>query len=176
MIKLLFDTVVAAAAEPPESPTPLSERWTFERLMGRSPERNLELQSAVDAQHPGRWTLAEGDSEMGRGGSGVVLQSTDNRLGLVAIKFSQGEEVQKLEREVALMQRVAHPNVCRYFEHYQLRGGLFAVVLELVQKRSYNQRLNYPTDSTTISLMCWLALARCAVGWRLVSTASSSVS
>jgi hypothetical protein len=94
-------------------------------------ERLQLLQKAVEAWHPQRWVLRR---EVGRGGSGFVYQCTDARLGLIAIKFSHGREPRKLEREAALMQRVAHEGVCKLFE-YQVRTGP-----RLVHHRDYRRR------------------------------------
>eukprot|EP01047_Picozoa_sp_COSAG01_P089259 COSAG01_NODE_21408_length_903_cov_2.309701_1_plen_250_part_01 len=105
------------AAAVPEAPTPRSTRYWGELLFepARQEERRAALQAAVDTWYPRRLTL--GQRELGRGSSGVVFACTDKRLGRVAIKFSHAAEPQKLEREAALMQRVAHDNICALREH-----------------------------------------------------------
>eukprot|EP01043_Picozoa_sp_COSAG02_P055461 COSAG02_NODE_6430_length_3572_cov_8.968129_5_plen_273_part_01 len=152
MVQLMFSNVVTgvrartsmrtSSTPPPEralaeSPTPSSKRWTPHRLMNESPERTSALQEAIEAQHARRWTLSE--SELGRGGNGVVFACEDKRLGQVAIKFVQADDPQKMQREAALMQRVAHPHICKYYEHFLLSGGLFGFVLELLDGGSLAQ-------------------------------------
>jgi serine/threonine protein kinase len=113
---------------PHEASTGHSQRWTAARLAGSTAERRIALQQAVDSWKKNRWVLSDG--ELGRGASGVVFESVDQRLGKVAIKFVYGETPQKLEREAALMQRVAHPFICKYYDHADLGGNLCAMVLE----------------------------------------------
>ena len=50
--------------------------------------------------------------------SGAVVKCSDSRLGQIAVKFSYSDETRKLEREVALMQRVAHDRICRLYEYH----------------------------------------------------------
>ena len=101
---------------------------------------------------------------LGFGSSGVVIQCADKRLGQVAIKFICSREPDPLRREVAFMQRVAHPNVCRYIEQCTLGGGLFAVILELLDislaqlvERAPNGQLP-EADVTQMSLQILAAL------------------
>jgi hypothetical protein len=111
-----------------EGDPPQSERWTEERLFSPTLGRHDALQSALDAWHDGRWILTE--TELGRGSAGVVIRCSDRRLGSVAIKFSRVKEPKKLEREAALMQRVAHAHVCKLYEHGEIGGGLCGLVME----------------------------------------------
>ena len=104
--------------------------------MEGTPERDAVLQKVVDARQRGRWKLT---AELGRGSAGVVFGSADNRFGQVAIKFSHAEDPKTLKREVTLLQRVAHPHICRYYEHHELHSGLWAVVLELLDGGSLAQ-------------------------------------
>ena len=69
----------------------------------------------------------------------MVFACDDKRLGQVAIKFSAAEDPEKLQREARLMQRVAHPHICKYYEHFALGGGLSGVVLELLDGGSLAQ-------------------------------------
>ena len=76
-----------------------------------------------------------------------MFRSTDTRLGEIAIKFSHSDEPRKLEREAALMQRVAHERVCRLYEHHVSEDGqLFGMVLELLGKGCLAQRIQEATD------------------------------
>eukprot|EP01045_Picozoa_sp_COSAG04_P001762 COSAG04_NODE_60_length_30221_cov_15.908837_9_plen_246_part_00 len=128
----------STSGSPPQVSSP---RGGWGRLLASStPERRATLQSVLDEWRPGRWTLSEG--ELGRGSSGAVFQSSDSRLGHVAIKFTHGHEQNKLEREAALMQRVAHQHICKLYEHHvSADGQLFAMVLELLQNGSLAQRI-----------------------------------
>lgn len=136
------DAALASSPVPaavPEAPTPLSERWVAV-LASAGPNRRLRLQTLLDTWRPQRWVIDE--QELGRGSSGAVFRSTDNRLGEVAIKFSHSDQPRKLEREAALMQRVAHEHVCRLYEyHISEDGQLFGMMLELLEKGSLAQRV-----------------------------------
>ena len=127
-----------------EAPTPPSERWGAV-LASAGPDRRLRLQTLLDTWRPQRWVIDE--QELGRGSSGAVFRSTDNRLGEVAIKFSHSDQPRKLEREAALMQRVAHEHVCRLYEyHISEDGQLFGMMLELLEKGSLAQRVKEAAD------------------------------
>lgn len=102
------------AAPPSEAPTPPSMRWGS-LLSTSSAERKTALQGSLDAWHSGRWQLRQ---ELGSGSSGAVFEATDMRLGRVAIKFTHSKERKKLDREAALMQKVAHERVCHLYEYY----------------------------------------------------------
>eukprot|EP01047_Picozoa_sp_COSAG01_P087612 COSAG01_NODE_20235_length_964_cov_1.375723_2_plen_206_part_01 len=108
---------LSAPAVVSEAPTPRSTRYWRQLLFdpARQVQRHAALQAAADAWHPKRWTLEQ--VALGNGSSGVVFACTDRQLGQVAIKFSYAEEPQKLEREAALMQRVAHENICALRAH-----------------------------------------------------------
>ncbi len=99
---------------PSEAPTPPSMRWG-PLLSTSSAERQTALQGSLDAWHSGRWELGQ---ELGSGSSGAVLLSADMRLGRVAIKFTHNEDRKKLDREAALMQKVAHERICHLYEHH----------------------------------------------------------
>ena len=76
-----------------------------------------------------------------------MFQSSDSRLGQVAIKFSHSDEPRKLEREVALMQRVAHDRICRLYErHVSTDGQLFGMVMELLEMGNLAQRIKDSKD------------------------------
>ena len=129
---------------PHEALTPLSERWVAV-LASAGPDRTRRLQRVLDGWRPDRWVIDE--QELGHGSSGAVFRSTDTRLGEIAIKFSHSDEPRKLEREAALMQRVAHERVCRLYEHHVSGDGqLFGMVLELLGKGSLEQRIQDATD------------------------------
>jgi hypothetical protein len=130
----------------PESPTPHSARYWTQLLFdpARQTQRLEALQRAADTWCAGRWVLA--GQELGHGSSGVVVRCTDKRLGAVAIKFASAAEPQRLEREAALMQRVAHPNICSLREHRLLEGGLFGMVLELMDGGSLQQQIAEAPD------------------------------
>jgi hypothetical protein len=129
---------------PHEALTPLSERWVAV-LASAGPDRTRRLQRVLDGWHPHRWVIDE--HELGHGSSGAVFRSTDTRLGEIAIKFSHSDEPRKLEREAALMQRVAHERVCRLYEHHVSEDGqLFGMVLELLGKGSLAQRIQEATE------------------------------
>jgi hypothetical protein len=129
---------------PHEALTPLSERWVAV-LASAGPDRTRRLQRVLDGWRPDRWVIDE--HELGHGSSGAVFRSTDTRLGEIAIKFSHSDEPRKLEREAALMQRVAHERVCRLYEHHVSEDGqLFGMVLELLGKGCLAQRIQEATD------------------------------
>jgi len=129
---------------PHEALTPLSERWVAV-LASAGPDRARRLQRVLDGWHPHRWVIDE--HELGHGSSGAVFRSTDTRLGEIAIKFSHSDEPRKLEREAALMQRVAHERVCRLYEHHVSEDGqLFGMVLELLGKGCLAQRIQEATE------------------------------
>ena len=132
------------AGSPHEALTPLSERWVAV-LASAGPDRTRRLQRVLDGWRPDRWVIDE--HELGHGSSGAVFRSTDTRLGEIAIKFSHSDEPRKLEREAALMQRVAHERVCRLYEHHVSEDGqLFGMVLELLGKGCLAQRIQEATD------------------------------
>ena len=123
---------IAAAQSPgvPEAQTPLSTRWGRMLASPRAEDRRAALQAALDGWRPQRWIIEP--QELGHGGSGVVFKALDSRLGVVAIKFVYSEEVQKLEREAALMQRVAHDRICRVYEYHVAQDRrLGGMILEL---------------------------------------------
>ena len=129
---------------PHEALTPLSERWVAV-LASAGPDRTRRLQRVLDGWRPDRWVIDE--QELGHGSSGAVFRSTDTRLGEIAIKFSHSDEPRKLEREAALMQRVAHERVCRLYEHHVSKDGqLFGMVLELLGKGCLGQRIQEAAD------------------------------
>ena len=99
-------------------------------------------QAALDRWHGGRWSLA---GELGRGSSGAVFQSSDSQLGEVAIKFVQRDEPGRLEREIALLQRVAHENVCRLYEH-RVDERTVCMVMELLEQGNLAQRIRESLD------------------------------
>jgi serine/threonine protein kinase len=154
-------TATALEPEPEEQPW-----WTVDRLkantaLGSGGNRDKALQRVLDGAHIGRWSVG---AMLGFGSSGVVIQCADKRLGQVAIKFICSREPDPLRREVAFMQRVAHPNVCRYIEQCTLGGGLFAVILELLDislaqlvERAPNGQLP-EADVTQMSLQILAAL------------------
>jgi serine/threonine protein kinase len=110
-------------------------------LGSAGPEWRVALQEVLDGWRKGRWVVLD-DDELGRGGSGVVLKCSDSRLGQIAVKFSYSDEPRKLEREAALMQRVAHDNVCRLYEYHVFADGrLFGMMLELLETGSLTQRI-----------------------------------
>jgi tRNA A-37 threonylcarbamoyl transferase component Bud32 len=143
---LLLSTGAVLPGSPvPEGPAPHSTRWAallFDPT--RQADRLAALQRAADTWSPGRWVLA--GQELGHGSSGVVVRCTDKRLGPVAIKFSIAREPLRLEREAALMQRVAHENICSLREHRLLEGGLFGMVLELMDGGSLQQQIAEAPD------------------------------
>ena len=48
----------------------------------------------------------------------------------------------QLEREAALMQRVAHQHVCKLYEHRALADGqLFAMIMELLERGTLASRI-----------------------------------
>jgi serine/threonine protein kinase len=102
----------------------------------------IALQAKADAWQPGRWKL---QALLGRGGSGVVFQAADRRLGDAALKFvSTGTAVmqQKAKREMAILQRVHHPNICAVHGSQAFAAGqVFCLVLELLDAGSLQQRL-----------------------------------
>ena len=137
-------SLLGSVSAPHEAPTPLSERWSAV-LASAGPDQTRFLQGLLDVWHPQRWVIDEQERE--RGSSGVVYRCTDRRLGEVAIKFAHSDEPHKLEREVALMQRVAHEHVCRLIEYHKSEDGrLFGMVLELLENGSLAKRIKHAAD------------------------------
>jgi eukaryotic-like serine/threonine-protein kinase len=75
-----------------------------------------------------RYTVVE---EVGAGGMGVVYKAVDKRLGKpVAIKLIRPRAmnetgIARFRRELALAQRVSHPNVCRLHDMGEVDGLLY---------------------------------------------------
>ena len=129
-----------------EAPTPRSARWG---ALLADPTATQELaaaaQEALNSWRPQRWKLAT--PLLGRGGGGVVFRSSDSDLGTVALKFAHSDEPRKLEREVRLMRRVAHPHVCDLREHHiSADGKLFCMVLELLDGGNLEQAIKQAPD------------------------------
>jgi hypothetical protein len=123
----------ASASSPvPEARTPVSVRWGVLLATG-GPERCASLQAVADEWQAGRWIL---DQEvLGQGGGGAVFSSSDSRHApaRVAIKFIHQDEPQKIAREAALYQRVAHEHICKLHEHHVSPDGLLCgMVLEFL--------------------------------------------
>eukprot|EP01046_Picozoa_sp_COSAG06_P048050 COSAG06_NODE_7106_length_2631_cov_32.515798_1_plen_796_part_10 len=104
-----------------------------------SASKALEVaaQAVLDSWRPRRWVIQP--PELGRGGSGVVFQSSDADLGpAVAIKLSYtgGDDLRVLQREARLMKRVAHERICRLYEDPYVSADrrVFGMVLELLDK------------------------------------------
>jgi serine/threonine protein kinase len=148
----------------PDGRPGIEEPWTKEWLLGCCETASTALQAALTRLQPGRWTVG---TKLGTGSGGVVMQCADGQLGKVAIKFiccCTSTDRQRLQREVKLMHRAAHSHVCQCFEHHELHGGLFALVLELldqtlcqVVKQMPNSRLS-ETTVTQMSLQILAAL------------------
>ncbi len=52
-----------------------------------------------------------------------------------------------MKREMALMKRVAHEHVCKYYEHHISQDGLlFGIMMELLESGSLAQRIKESTD------------------------------
>eukprot|EP01043_Picozoa_sp_COSAG02_P039595 COSAG02_NODE_3140_length_7296_cov_180.632347_1_plen_957_part_10 len=131
---------------PSEGPTPHSARWGTV-LQSEGPDRRVALQGVLDGWHKGRWVIEE--RELGRGAGGVVFQSSDARLGRIAVKFACSDDPRTLEREAALMQRVAHDRICRLHEHHDhmsSAGRLFGMMLELLEMGSLSERIRGNTS------------------------------
>ena len=120
-----------------------SSRRDWLTVLG-SAGQDKALQTVLDAWHGGRWVLVR---ELGRGSGGVVFESSDSRLGPVAIKFAY-TEARNLEREAALMQRVAHDRVVKLYEcHVAGEGRLSGMVMELLEKGSLADRIKDSLDN-----------------------------
>ena len=51
--------------------------------------------------------------------------------------FIHGEQPNKMKREMALMKRVAHEHVCKYYEHHvSAEKSLFGIVMEVLESGS----------------------------------------
>ena len=115
-------------------------------LSSTDPERRVRLQEVLDGWREGRWIVLD-EPELGRGGSGAVLKCTDSRLGQIAVKCSYSNEPRRLEREAALMQRVAHERICRLYEHSVYDDGrLCGMMLELLDTGSLAQWIKGSAD------------------------------
>ena len=139
-----------AAAESsavPEAQTPLSTRWDAVITSPRAEDRRSALQAALDGWRPQRWTIEP--QELGHGGSGAVFEALDSRLGVVAIKFTHSEDPRKLEREAALMQRVAHAHVCQLYEYHVTEDRrLCGMVLELCSGGTLREAIRDASDGS----------------------------
>jgi serine/threonine protein kinase len=121
------------------------EQAAVEVLGERLPpeERLPQLQAALDAWQPGRWTLKRA---LGHGGDGVVVLGECRDLSRsVAIKFisqdSVGQDV-RLEREAKLLQRAPHPYICQLYEFSMRPKGLFCMCLEYMDGGSVQDMMD----------------------------------
>ena len=142
------DTIAAARSpEVPEAQTPLSTRWDVVLTSPSAEDRRATLQATLDGWRPQRWTIEP--QELGHGGSGAVFKALDSRLGVVAIKFTHSEDPRKLEREAALMQRVAHAHVCQLYEyHVSEDRQLCGMVLELCSGGTLREAIRGASDGS----------------------------
>jgi serine/threonine protein kinase/outer membrane protein assembly factor BamB len=70
--------------------------------------------------------------EIGRGAFGVVYRALDTLTGdIVAIKVLT-DSAGRPKREIFVSHRIAHPNVCRIFEHFEDEDGFNCIVMEHV--------------------------------------------
>eukprot|EP01047_Picozoa_sp_COSAG01_P016748 COSAG01_NODE_866_length_13045_cov_12.921288_6_plen_1707_part_00 len=146
IVRLLFATKCTAVAgeavtAPPQdsaaaaSPTYPRIDWHAILQLEDSAAQLVDLQTAADLWHDGRWVVR---SHLGRGGSGVVILAHDARLGEVALKFSC-EDPRRLTREAALMQRVQHKHICNLMEASELQRDLFGFCLEYLNGGSFER-------------------------------------
>ena len=98
------------------------------------------------------------DTELGRGGMGVVFAASDRLLGeRIALKVladplaSANDRLEKLRREVRLARLVTHPNVCRVFD-LQILEGLACLTMELIDGRSLAVVLHEAAPTTARAL------------------------
>jgi eukaryotic-like serine/threonine-protein kinase len=82
------------------------------------------------------------ESELGRGGMGVVYRARDTRLGrLVALKVlppeltGDGERRERFEQEARLASRLSHPAIAQIYDVDEGPDGLF-IAMELVEGRT----------------------------------------
>jgi len=98
------------------------------------------------------------ESELGRGGMGVVYLGTDTRLDRkVAIKAlpealaGDAERMARLEREAKILAALNHPNIAGIYG-YEEKEGAFYLVLEYVEGPTLAERLAEGPLSVTESL------------------------
>ena len=115
----------------------VAKDWSL--ILAEEEGRRDHLQAAVEGWKAGRWAIK--DPAVGQGGGGVVFSSSDTHLGTVALKFMHGDEPKKPQREADLMQRVAHEHVCKLHESRVLDGGLFVMVMEMLDGGSLAERM-----------------------------------
>jgi serine/threonine-protein kinase len=112
---------------------------------------NTEVESVLDrpaldlADPLGDTTLAEGkqygayriESQLGRGGMGVVYRAVDTRLGRpVAIKVSGERYSDHFEREARAVAALNHPNICTLYD-----VGPDYLVMEFIEGETLRDRL-----------------------------------
>jgi serine/threonine protein kinase/tetratricopeptide (TPR) repeat protein len=101
--------------------------------------------SVVGQRFADRYDL---ESELGRGGMGVVYRARDTMLGgePVALKVlfadaSGAAAIERFRREVRLARRITSPHVARTHDLGE-HGGVFYLTMELVEGESLAQRLH----------------------------------
>jgi len=87
----------------------------------------------------GRWTL---ESELGRGGMGVVMLARSEDGTPAAVKLlskdvaKNQQYISRFEREAQVLEHVEHPNILKVFETGRTPEGLYYICMELVDGKS----------------------------------------
>ncbi len=85
---------------------------------------------------------------VGRGGMGAVYEAQDRELGarvalktLLAALSGSSAALDRFRREIQLAKQVTHPNVCRIYDLFRDREGLFFLSMELLEGKTLAQHI-----------------------------------
>ncbi len=117
----------------------ISRELRLRRDLGRSAVPGEDLPISAGMKVAGRWQIVR---ELGRGGTGVVFEAHDDRLGRVALKVllpawrTNEEVVERFAREARVLLRLTTPHVGKLLEVGNLEedlGGLPYLALEYLE-------------------------------------------
>ncbi|MEM7306479.1 MAG: CHAT domain-containing protein [Planctomycetota bacterium] len=126
---------------------------------------------AVPPEEPPDFERYDLGREVGRGGQGIVYEATQRSTGrTVAVKLlredwtQDARRRQRIEREVAVLGRIAHPNVCPVLDLIS-REGRAGVVMPLLDGEPLQQRIDAAATIFRESgdpQRAWTAMVECA--------------